>query len=393
MGVSPMQGTFIAAFVCWAAWRVAAQGKEGWPPSPLLWPILALIGVNLLVAVFAIDPTASLKGIKQLFMVSVVFVVGDLVATRREMRLLCTAWIASGAVAGLYAVGQHLSGEPRAAGFFAGPATLARVLIPMAAIAVPLALTCEDARRRIFFGCCAPIIVAAAILTMMRGSWLALFASAGVLSILLRSKLVLATMLTALLLTVGIAIGSPDSSAGSLVRSMLHPLDSKSARFATSNLQRYWTYRAAWQVFCDHPLTGVGQENFGNAYGRYVPEELATAHRERRHEGKVYTGYSDAHNLYLNLLATQGVLGLGAFLFLVVAASRLAWHGYGRQQDPFLRSLSAGILAAFVGFLVFGLMNENTRDSESIMQLWFLMGMTAAIHWMKPEDQSAADSN
>lgn len=391
VGVSPMQGAFIAAFVCWFVWGLVAQGRERRPSSPLLRPILALIGVNLLVAVLALDPTASLKGVKQLFMVSAVFVVGDLVATKREIRLLAMAWIVSGAVASLYAIGQHVSGQSRAAAFFGGPATLARVLLPMATVAVALALTCKDARRRIVFICCAPVIVLAAILTMMRGGWLTLFVSAGILGLLLRSKVLLVTMLTALLLTVGIAVGLPDSNAGSLIRSMLHPLDSSSARFATSNLQRYWTYRAAWRVFCDHPLTGVGQRNFSKAYGRYVPEELRSSERDKRQEGKILTDYGHAHNLYLHLLATQGLLGLGGFLYLMVAAYRLTWHNYRMHKDVFLRSLSAGILAAFIGFLVFGLTIENSRDSEGIMQLWFLMGMTVAIHWTRPADQSAAD--
>lgn len=393
VGVSPMQGAFIAAFVCWFVWGLVAPCKERRPPSPLLWPILTLIGVNLLVAVFAIDPTASLKGVKQLFMVSVVFVVGDVIARKGEIRLLCVAWIASGAVAGLYAVGQHVSGEMRAAGFFGGPATLARVLVPMAVVASAVALAWRESRWRVFYACCVPIIILAVALTMMRGGWLALFVATGVLSILLRSKAILAAILTALLLVVAIAMVSPQGNAGSLIRSMIHPLDSSSARFATSNLQRYWTYRAAWNVFCDHPLLGVGQRNFSRAYGRYIPEELRSPDRDQRHEGKVYTRYSDAHNLYLNLLATQGLLGLGGFLYLVVAACRLTWCDYRRQQDAFLRSLSAGIFAAIIGFLVFGLTIENSRDSESIMQLWFLMGMTVAIHWIGSGDHSAAGPN
>jgi hypothetical protein len=73
-------------------------------------------------------------------------------------------------------------------------------------------------------------------------------------------------------------------------------------------------------------------------------------------------------------------------------ACRLAWRNCCHQRDPFLKVLSAGILAAISGFLVFGLTNENSRDSESIMQLWFLIGITVTIDRTQPTQEAGVMS-
>jgi O-antigen ligase len=160
-------------------------------------------------------------------------------------------------------------------------------------------------------------------------------------------------------------------------------MDPASARFHKSNLQRYWMYKSALKIFCDYPITGVGQRNFSRVYATYVPEELRDP-RTLRDDGRVYIGFAHAHSLYLNLMATQGMLGLAAFLWLIAAGVRLAWRNYRTHDDALLRTVSLGVLTAMVAFLALGTIDENSRDSESIMQLWFLMGITMAIHRMPP---------
>ena len=70
-------------------------------------------------------------------------------------------------------------------------------------------------------------------------------------------------------------------------------------------------WQTALQISGDHPLLGIGPDNFRHTYGRYLG---LAAWDTRVH----------ANNTYLEVLAGMGVLGLAAFGWLIVAAARAA---------------------------------------------------------------------
>ena len=71
-----------------------------------------------------------------------------------------------------------------------------------------------------------------------------------------------------------------------------------------STLVRWQYWRAAAEMFADHPLTGVGPGNFGNFYPRYKPPAAPES-------------VADPHNFILSMLSQFGPLGLAAFLAMI----------------------------------------------------------------------------
>lgn len=67
----------------------------------------------------------------------------------------------------------------------------------------------------------------------------------------------------------------------------------------------YW--HAAWSMFKAHPLTGVGLDRFGQNYGQYAPQIQVV-------QGQTS---DNAHNVFLQLLATGGLLVIVPYLFLL----------------------------------------------------------------------------
>lgn len=97
-------------------------------------------------------------------------------------------------------------------------------------------------------------------------------------------------------------------------------------------------------MFMDHPLFGVGYFNYELYYLQYAeriglaPDASARA----------------AHNLYLQVLAETGLLGLAAFLTLLWVAVKGAWDSFrkfrsARRED--LVSMTVAIGAGFAGYL------------------------------------------
>ena len=102
-------------------------------------------------------------------------------------------------------------------------------------------------------------------------------------------------------------------------------------------------WAAAWEMFEDNPLTGVGIGGFWIAVSRY-------------HRGSGESVPQQAHNDYLEALASGGVVGASAvalflLLFLRLSASRL------REGTPFSRAACLGALTGLLGVAVHSLVD------------------------------------
>ena len=91
------------------------------------------------------------------------------------------------------------------------------------------------------------------------------------------------------------------------------------------------------------------------------------------------TGFVFMDAQYVRILAETGIIGFGAFLWLVVAIFRSAWHAFQTITDPFYRALALGHLAGFLGLLAHGI-GANTFIIVRIMEpFWFFTAMVITL--------------
>ena len=92
-----------------------------------------------------------------------------------------------------------------------------------------------------------------------------------------------------------------------------------------------------------------------------------------------------SHNQYSQFLSEVGILGMGAFLWLIVSLVRLCWRGIKESEvtdafrptvDNLHRGYFIGFLAGLIGWLV---MNLGTISFTSIRTMEFFMVMTAVL--------------
>jgi O-antigen ligase len=109
-------------------------------------------------------------------------------------------------------------------------------------------------------------------------------------------------------------------------------------------------WRVAGRMAADHPIAGVGLDNFRVRSREYVRQpgslQFVDLIAERPHE---------AHNTYLQLLAENGVIGIGLFLAVVAAAMGSALQAARRFEAAgaaALGRLARGIVVADAAFLV-----------------------------------------
>lgn len=130
--------------------------------------------------------------------------------------------------------------------------------------------------------------------------------------------------------------------------------------------------RNAWLMFQDRPITGVGFAKTGFYADRYAEKLFGVNNVIGSH----------AHNNFLDVLATTGVLGGAAFLFWVICLQYYAWQEYRRSQNSD-RWLPAALFVAGIVFQVNGLTQVNFYDAKSQHALVFWAGLVLALHWRR----------
>jgi O-antigen ligase len=132
-------------------------------------------------------------------------------------------------------------------------------------------------------------------------------------------------------------------------------------------------WQVAWRVSRDHPVGGIGLNNFRLESGAYVREPGTLEHVELISERPHVV-----HNAYLQLLAEEGVVGLSLFVVLALGCLAAAWHAARRfdvSRQLGLAALARALVLAIGGALVASWFISNATDKR----LWTLLALGPAL--------------
>lgn len=122
---------------------------------------------------------------------------------------------------------------------------------------------------------------------------------------------------------------------------------------------RLRAFGQAVDVWQTSPVTGVGLGGFGVAVGQ-----------------EISTGLPIVNNQYLELLAEAGLVGLLAFVLIMISIGAVFLRIW--RQHPsvaYLPAMLGGLMAAWVGTLV----QYNFFSTLAIIHIWVLIGLIVAI--------------
>lgn len=135
-------------------------------------------------------------------------------------------------------------------------------------------------------------------------------------------------------------------------------------------------WAAAVDIYTEHPVLGVGVNNFSVAYAK-LPVVPANATQRRLLQGEELLVPPHAQNLYLNILAEEGLLGLIAFLLFAAASVRRTFLG-SRSDDPLTRALCLGIGSGMTALAVHSLLDVGFYG-EVAFPLFSLIAVATAL--------------
>ena len=131
-----------------------------------------------------------------------------------------------------------------------------------------------------------------------------------------------------------------------------------------SDQARVHLLQSAAQMFVDHPVTGVGYENWKKEYPHYMQPKAKNP--------KLPT----AHNDLMNLMAATGILGGGGYVIFSLAIwLYLLWRMVKQPKEAMLWAM----MWMFISVYIHGLVDISIQHSQTARMFYGMLGLTLAI--------------
>ena len=124
------------------------------------------------------------------------------------------------------------------------------------------------------------------------------------------------------------------------------------------DFERILLWTAAWQMFLDHPVSGVGYADWNSVYKAAYISPLAKE-PELPH----------CHNLYLHLLSTTGVIGTAAYFSFLFGQIKMTVKNSFIEYKLLGSNLN---ISDMFGAIICGMLIHNAVDINAILRYYLL---------------------
>ncbi len=240
-----------------------------------------------------------------------------------------------------------------------GPNELAGLLLALIPFVIALMRCSQGTLKKLFLFGCAGFGFFVLLLTGARISLVALLAMG--LFAILRSKRKVLNLAMAVVLALVVWFSLP---AQYQKRYLTVKQYAEGGQLDDSNKFRLLIWEAGWKMIKDHPILGVGAGQFPTAYGTI-------------YAGKFHTAWMNPHNLFLQVTAELGIVGLIVFsYFLIQVWKANRWVLRETESPPFLVNHQ---FATACYFMMIGIAVVSTVSHTLYRPYWYLLaGLIAA---------------
>ncbi len=331
------------ALLLWVTGLV--RGTATWRPSRIYLPLLGYVLVSVASAFASYDPKFSLGNLGELSLFAIVPMTAAMVDRSWWDRFL-VAMTVSGVTSSLVGLWQYSHGSSnlahRLTGLMNHYMTFSGWTLVVVLLLAADAAFHPNRRRLLWTVPSVAVCTAALLLSFTRNAWVGLATGAVLMAAVWRPKAFYAYPVVAILLAV------------LLPRPVLDRFVSIFDLSQPSNYDRLCMTVSGSEMVQDRPLLGVGPGMVKRRYPLYRAEDAPRWQVPHLHSNVV------------QIAAERGLLGLAAYLAVLVVFARHTWHALRRRDGPEFAAL-AGCLLAIAGITVAGLFEYNWADAEVSM--------------------------
>ncbi len=354
--------------------------------SPFVKPAILLLAAGALSTLGAADRHVALRGYREWLLEPAVWF-GLLCILETKLRnwiLGAGALVAAGSAMALLAIVQliahHNTGSavvasiPRVMALYGSPDNLGLLLDRVIPIWFAALLFVRWRGRQILAALAVGALLVFALgFTFSRGAWIGMLVACIALSLRYRWGRAAAVLCAV------IAIGAIAWKGPSVVRAL-------QTGHANTAERRLYVWKSAARLIRDHPILGVGPDNFIHYYAPGNDKFLKGC--------SLGLGYMDQaaadepclshpHNEFLDFWLSTGIAGLAAFLWLLIAFWRSALAELSGAEGH-ARILLLGAMGAMIASLIHGFVDNFYFLPDLSIFFWLLCGMVSFVALTTP---------
>ncbi len=363
------------SFLCLASLIVRALTSKRfeWRTDGVGLMVLVMLIVYFIAAVTSFSPVKSLQiwAVYFAFMIFY-FVIVNTVRTRKQLTDLLTVFSISGLLVCVYGIMQYVFGwntaqawideemfediKMRIYSTLGNPNVLGEYILLVLPVTISLMWTKRGTAAKLTYAAFSAVLGAALILTFSRGCWLGIMFSAAVFITFAAGKLW------------GLALIALPVVPMILPESIIKRFTSIGDMKDSSTSYRVFIWMGTLLMLRDFWLTGIGPgtEAFTQVYPFYSYSSIVAPH---------------SHNLFLQIITESGVIGISAFLILLILFAKRLTVGYQTEgKGGALSVMIVGIGSAAAGFLLQGMFDNCFYNYRVFMIFWAViaLGISAA---------------
>ena len=389
--ISTMKITFIQVLVIiGASLYLLTEGKFKLFKSGLNYPIIAYIIACSISLFSSVDIYISVYSLFSIVLLAGLYIlVPNVVRERKQIRKIMISLILVSGLISIYSIVQYFGidllnlkviGSGNISGPFENRNVLASFLVFTLPVSAGFLFEKISKKSKIMVGLVAIITLIALIYTRTRGAWvgfmgaMAFFAGAkltaeGGMKKIFKSLFTKRSLIIIFLMVIclGLLIRYDYRKGGSFTKKFLSIADLKDP----ATRHRFVMWRTGIDIIKENPLSGTGIGTFEKIHPKYQSKYLRTEKYGR------FEGLSRfIHNDYLEITANTGILGLGTFLWLIVA---LYWIGLKRlkqiDESKYSPNLLIIILSSLTAVLIHSFFHYSFYLPATSMLFWLWLGL------------------
>jgi O-antigen ligase len=362
------------------------QGAITWRRTPLDWPLIAFIGSAALSSAFAVNQLVAVFGTYDrweglltivtyalLFWLAVQFIPGETDARGMVWSVLLSGYVVAVAAVlqsgfGLLGGGYFTlaGGAIRADVTLANPDFLGIFLAMLLPVALGKLISQRPLYNRILAANLVVVLTIALVLTYTRAAWIGALIGTLVVLSLRRGQVHVWPALAfgaALLIAVALIAGAKATQTGSnqvgVVNTIYARVVSIADLSAGSESHRLQIWRDTLPLIASRPIFGYGPDTFGLVFPKFE-----TANQQG-------TLWDKAHEEVLGTAATQGIVGVLPYAWILFAFVRAFWVGRRRR----------GAVALFGGWVAYEVALQVNFSYIPTSAPFWLLAAAAIVTW------------
>ena len=395
----PKELTFeILVIMCLMFWtfRMVSQEKIKFIRSPLDFSALAFMAICTLSLLWSDSPYITLKELP-LFLTGplLYFIITNNINNNKQINHIIGVMLVIGGLFGIYGILQYNNmdffsfwlgnvGRSKVFGLSGNPGYFAGYLMFPLPIAISLFFVCRNKVKKILLLIGILAMGGALLVTLTRGSYLALGISSIIMFFLFLSscrnffikdnKKILIIILIAIIVTTFLfVVPNPLNKQGTVIFKIKSRISVTQLSNDSSLKRREAMWGFSTLMIKDRPLFGSGLGTFKYNTLRYQAKFFDQGQNRALYP---YGVADKAHNEYLQLGAELGIIGLGIFLWLIISYFNYGVKKLKSIKDKYILGIVIGLIGSIVAFLVDGLFWFPLRLPTNTAMFWLALGLT-----------------